>query len=169
MLHLDFHSGLGTFKECRLLSVEPAGSLRGLWLAARFGPERVEAVGAGVTARSTARGSMGNWLNSTLNGQGRIYAFLAPEFGTYSGIRVFEALRDENRVQRHARHQAYERIKERLVEVFCPASRAWREAVVKKGLELIGRAIEVCQDKKWETSGMPEQVAAADGVRDHGS
>ena len=169
VLHLDFHSGLGTFKECRLLSVEPAGSLRGLWLAARFGPERVEAVGAGVTARSTARGSMGNWLNSTLNGQGRTYAFLAPEFGTYSGIRVFEALRDENRVHCHARHQAYERIKERLVEVFCPASRAWREAVVKKGLELIGRAIEVCQDKKWETSGMAEQVAAADGGRDHGS
>jgi hypothetical protein len=155
VLHLDFHSGLGRFKECRLLSVEPAGSPRSLWLAERFGPERVEAIGAGVAARTTARGNMGNWLTATLNGLGRNYAFLTPEFGTYSGIRVFEALRDENRVHRHPGHRAYERIKARLVEVFCPASTVWRKAVVNKGLELIGQAIEVCQDEKWEASVMP--------------
>jgi hypothetical protein len=162
VLHLDFHSGLGAFEECRLLSVEVAGSPRGEWLAKRFAPERVEAIGAGIAARSTARGSMGNWLTTTRNGQGRTYAFLAPEFGTYSGIRVFEALRDENRVHRHQGHRAYERIKKRLVEVFCPASGGWREAVVKKGLQLISRATEVCQDERWEVSGMPEPDAAPD-------
>ena len=56
----------------------------------------------------------------------------------------------------------YHRIKERLVEVFCPASIAWREAVVQKGLELISRAIEVCQDEKWEANSVPEPAVAAD-------
>jgi hypothetical protein len=42
------------------------------------------------------------------------------------------------------------RIKQRLVEVFRPARMAWRTAVVQQGLELIGRAIDPCQDETWE-------------------
>ncbi|HYM07015.1 MAG TPA: DUF2817 domain-containing protein [Terriglobales bacterium] len=148
VLHLDFHSGLGRFGVCRLLSVEPTGSPRGRWLAQRFAPRRVEPIGEGV-APNTARGTMGLWLNRTLGAE-RLYAFLAPEFGTYCAIRVFEALRDENRVHRRPEHPAYEKIKTRLVEVFCPKSAAWREAVVKEGLDLIRKAAEVCQDESWE-------------------
>jgi hypothetical protein len=151
ILHLDFHSGLGQFAECMLLVVEPLGSPRGQWLVERFAPRRVQAIGDGVS-RSTPRGGMGHWLNAALNRQGRTYAFLAPEFGTFSGIRVFEALREENRVHRYPGHRAYERIKRRLVEVFYPATPAWQDSVVREGRELIGRAIEVCQDEKWEAT-----------------
>src|SRR5262249_40200950 len=96
-------------------------------------------------------GSMGDWLSATRNGQGRTYAFLAPEFGTYSAVRVFEALRDENRARHHPGHPTTnERIKQRLIEVFCPASMAWRETVVQQGIALFGRAIDACQDEDWE-------------------
>lgn len=151
VLHLDVHSGLGRFATCALLSVEPADSPRGRWLAARFG-RRVETVGAGVAARTVVRGSMAHWLSATLAQSGRVYAFLGPEFGTYPGVRVFGALREENRAHRFPDHPAYDRTKERLVEMFCPQSARWRDAVVATGLALIDRAVQVCQDDVWESA-----------------
>jgi hypothetical protein len=159
VLHLDFHSGLGRFAQCQLFSIEPVDSPRGKWLVARFGT-RVVDIDAPTRVR---RGTICSWLNATQNQSGRCYAFLAPEFGTFGPLRVFKSLREENRVHRFPAHRAYERLHQDLVEVFCPASVCWREAVVEEGLALIARALQVYQDETWEIMPVSrqEQVVGA--------
>src|SRR3954447_21156193 len=56
------------------------------------------------------------------------------------------ALRAENRAHFFARRdsRSYRWAEQQLVEVFCAAGRAWREAVVEKGVALIEQALKVC-------------------------
>lgn len=136
-VHLDLHSGLGTWGQEQWLIDDVAGSPRAEWATRHFGPN-VRASDDRVVYR--AQGTMTSDLRSRL--LECEYLGITAEFGTYSGMRVLGALRAENRANFYATPEsaAYERAKRQLVETFAPASVAWRETAVTGALALIERA-----------------------------
>jgi len=156
IIHLDLHTGLGAFGECKLLVEDVRGSARERWAAANFGPE-VEATD-GTTAYQ-ARGDIGVYFETTL---GARYRCLTVEFGTYNGTHMLWALRAENRAHWYARpgsgiHRWARRI---LKEAFVPASPWWRRKSVGDGVRIIDRALQVAGT---ERSANSEQPAIASG------
>ncbi len=140
VVHIDFHSGLGRFARYKLLLVEPGDSPRLPWYQRHFGATHCETLGDPAGVAYAARGVMGAWLGENLGD--RNYRFLAPEFGTHSLLRVLAALRAENRAHFYSdpASRAYRAAKRELLECFCPASGAWRRAVVEKGVQIIHEA-----------------------------
>ncbi len=60
-------------------------------------------------------------------------------------ISVVEALRAENRAHFFSppNHPSRDWTRQRLIEVFAPADKGWRDVVVSQGLDLVERAIAV--------------------------
>jgi hypothetical protein len=139
VLHLDLHSGLGLFGEYRLLIPDAPESANATWLRERFG-EVIEPAASGDTAYH-AHGVMGNYFQQRF--ADRAYRFVTAEFGTYPPIRVLGVLRAENHAHHRGRpgSRVYEWAKRELVEMFCPANRAWRRRVLQQGVELIERSL----------------------------
>jgi len=63
--------------------------------------------------------------------------FIGQEFCTYSGVRVLQALREENRWHHYGRGSLDHPVKRRLKHVFCPDDPTWQAAVLRRGRELI--------------------------------
>jgi len=130
---IDVHTGLGKFAEDSLL-VEPQhfAELRKI-----FGP--------GVTAlqpdqRSAYRVEGG--LQSMIF---RVFSnaiFIGQEFGTYSGVRVVHALREENRWHHYGKGTLDHETKRKLKEIFCPENESWRDSVLKRGHDLVLQALQ---------------------------
>jgi hypothetical protein len=146
VLHIDLHTGLGKSGTYQLLVDAPPESLRVRSLCRQFGAEHVSAnrlaEGAGKSGVIYAsRGTWEKWCLATF--ADRSYNFATAEFGTYSGPRVIAALRAENRAYHFAERNdlAYEWTRAAVVEAFAPCSVAWRERVVKQGIEIIDRAL----------------------------
>jgi len=93
----------------------------------------------GGTAYKT-KGDLAQWTSEMMKATN--YYYLAAEFGTYSIIRVLGALRRENQAYFYARDRTsiYKAAQAKLLECFCPASRAWRESVLEQGMTIIRQA-----------------------------
>jgi hypothetical protein len=85
------------------------------------------------------------------------YRFATAEFGTYSPLRVFQALLDE--LHWHSKlgttspdHWS----RRRLNEVFVPRSRKWRANTLGAGISLIGRAANAL----WHSASLPQPKIA---------
>lgn len=138
-VHLDFHTGLGSFGSYKLLIEEDLGEPEGRWWLKWFLKDEVEACVSARTAYVT-RGAFGPWCQSHLPRSQ--YQFATAEFGTYSPMRVLAAIVAENRaywcgLQEDPR---YAWAKQRLMDVFVPRDDYWRDHCVRQGLELIQRA-----------------------------
>jgi Protein of unknown function (DUF2817) len=141
VVHLDYHTGLGRWGECKLLLSELDSTENVEWWKAHFGAEHVvEANGA--KRAYEIRGGFGTWLQAQFP-ESR-YRFATAEFGTYSGMRVIRALADE--LHWHGKlgakfpdHQA----RSRLTEMFVPRNRQWRIVSLRRGVELIQRAAKL--------------------------
>src|SRR5262249_11177352 len=70
------------------------------------------------------------------------YLYMVAEFGTYGNIPMLAGLRQGNRADHRGQpgDKYAERAKERLRELFCPTSPAWRAKVLSEGMELVRRA-----------------------------
>jgi hypothetical protein len=68
--------------------------------------------------------------------------FVLQEFGTYSGIRVLNALRKENQWHHYGGGGLNNRAKRRMMDVFAPSSPSWREFVVTRGVSFCQRVID---------------------------
>jgi hypothetical protein len=145
--HLDFHTGLGKFGTYQLLLDLPDNHADVQWFRSLFGRHAISALPAasGVAQETkvySARGGFGSWCVSRF--ADRHYRFATAEFGTYSPARVLLALRQENRAHHWGvASERYTWTKRRLMEVFVPASAAWRQQVVGDGLQLICTALSV--------------------------
>lgn len=143
VLHLDFHTGLGAWASYALCVDLPVEHPRVAQLKSEFGADNVQSYDPkGVMYE--IRGALGSFLASRFpNTQ---YDCLLAEFGTYSPLRVLQAMRRENCVHLHARTNAAldARAKQELVEVFCPKADAWRETVVERALSVCDRALQLC-------------------------
>ena len=140
-VHVDLHSGLGSFGQHRLLLEESAASPNVEWYRDTFGAQLVEPLAHTGGTSYAASGTLGGWAVTHLS-ETR-YRFVNAEFGTYPIVRVLGALRAENRAHFFDRPgtRAHRRAKAELLECFCPQSNRWREQVVEQGLAIVDRAV----------------------------
>ena len=139
VVHLDFHTGLGRKGACKLLIDYPLNEMQRRWLTDWFGTDSFEACDSNGIAYD-ARGGFGRWCMS--RALAPHYLFACAEFGTYGPVQVLSGLRAENQAHHWSTPKAAStiRAKQRLKELFCPASSAWRSQVVQRGLDLVSRA-----------------------------
>ena len=141
VVHLDFHTGLGPMGTYKLLIDNPLTESQRNRLTDWFGADSFEASDASSIAYE-ARGGFGRWCAA--ESLVPDYLFACAEFGTYSPLQVLAGLRTEN--QAHHWHTpsaaGTRRAKQRLKELFCPASETWRKQVLHKSLDLIARTVQ---------------------------
>jgi hypothetical protein len=141
VLHVDLHSGRGKFGTYALCADMPVASARFADLQRIFGVKAVEGFDASGVLYEV-RGGLGAWLAARF--QPARYDCVLAEFGTYSGLRVLSALRNENRAHHYAPADSprRERAKRQLFEAFCPRSPRWRTQVVDSALGVLDRAFD---------------------------
>jgi hypothetical protein len=139
VVHLDFHTGLGRKGACKLLIDYPLNATQRRWLTDWFGTDSFEACDSNGISYD-ARGGFGRWCVS--RGLAPSYLFACAEFGTYGPVQVLAGLRAENQAHHWSTPHATStvRAKERLAELFCPASESWRSQAVDAGRALVDRA-----------------------------
>lgn len=92
----------------------------------------------------------------------RRYLFAVAEFGTYSSLRVLNALRRENaavqsceasiqkdgnsRLSENAKKASMQQEKQGLLEAFCPSSEQWRQKVLAGAAEIIERMLKLLEE-----------------------
>jgi len=136
MTHLDFHTGLGRWADCRLLIDAAESEANSKWFRSCSPSYDVECASENRTAY-TARGSFGPWMKQVLFPQAR-YRYAAAEFGTYRPVRVLHALVDELRTHFSCQPNdgRYRRAKKLIRETFVPESVSWRQTASSRGIEL---------------------------------
>lgn len=152
VVHLDFHTGLGSKGTWKLLIDYRLNERQRTWLTEWFGAGSFEECDASSIAYD-ARGGFGRWCIS--RGLAPEYLFACAEFGTYGPIQVLAGLRAENQAHHWGTPSAPStvRAKERLKELFCPAAEAWRSQVLEQSVELVGRALRGLFELPPATSG----------------
>jgi hypothetical protein len=143
VLHIDFHTGLGASGSYALCVDLPMESPRVRELRSELGAEYVQGFDTtGVLYE--IQGGLGSWLEQRF--ANTLYDCVLAEFGTYHSLKVLAAMRRENRAHFYAPHGSSTRraAKARLLEVFCPASAAWRTKVLNEGLHIVQRALAAC-------------------------
>jgi hypothetical protein len=135
-IFIDVHTGLGKFAQDMLL-VEQADyeHLRNL-----FG-ERVTALQPEDTSAYRIEGGIESMLFRVFSNIRPI--FIGQEFGTYSGIQVLHALREENRWHHYGAGTLDHYTKRNLKETFCPSNERWRSAVLARGSALLKQAMRL--------------------------
>jgi hypothetical protein len=140
VVHLDFHTGLGSWADCQLLVSESEGLDSCAWWLEHFDQGLVTKMKS-FTRAYEVRGGFGPWLRALF--PDCLYRYTTAEFGTYSPMRVIGALADElhwhgelgTNVPEHASRR-------RLAETFVPRSRSWRAKTLHTAIALVRRAAD---------------------------
>ena len=142
VVHIDFHTGLGARGEYKLFVDHPWGSEGVNALSAAFGADRVEPWEPKQGTSYAIRGGLGTWCKARLPHVD--YDVLAAEFGTVHVLRVIAALHNENRATQWGGpdHPTLQGTREGLRDTFAPPERAWRDAVIPRGLGIVQQAID---------------------------
>lgn len=140
VMHLDFHTGLGAMGTWKLLIDYKLTLLERTVLTECFGPDSFEANDDSDIAYD-ARGGFGHWCVAQQFAPK--YVFACAEFGTYSPVKVLAGLRAENQAHHWGKREdaATLKAKQRLKELFCPASAAWRQTVIEESLKLVDNSL----------------------------
>jgi predicted deacylase len=155
VVHLDFHTGLGRWADCKLLLSEYDTADNTAWWRAHFGAAQVVAANDSA-GRYQIRGGFGTWLKAQF--PKCRYRFATAEFGTYSPMRVIGALANE--LHWHAKLGTQfpdHRARRRLTETFAPRSRRWRTRSLETGHALVQRAATAL----WPTVHSPAELCTA--------
>lgn len=139
VIHVDIHTGLGSWGSYKLLIDDQEGSPECGWWLEHFGAERVEVCQRTETAYP-ARGSLGPWLRQRF--PHLRYHYTTLEFGTYKPKKVMDALMAETRAFNCGllADPRYEWTRRNLMEIFVPADPAWRHHSVRQALEVLKEA-----------------------------
>lgn len=160
VVHTDLHTGLGKFATHKLLMAGVPNADHLKWCQQQFGEDRVEVPldEKGTSYRSN--GTMGRWLHHHFNAIDFTY-FLA-EFGTYPPVKVLKAVCADNRAYLYGQpgSRVYRRIKARLLECFCPASRKWRTTCLTDGVDLVDEAIQAASRANTFAQAAPDSPDA---------
>lgn len=140
VIHIDVHTGLGSYGDYQLLPTEPleAATLRQLrkW----FGDRAIIGSTNPASVNYSASGSVRE-LSTRVFASARVYA-LTLEFGTFAPLRVLQALRRENWLHHHGGDSVFSRkIKAELLQCFCPRAARWRNALLSQGLSVLQQAL----------------------------
>jgi len=134
VIAVDVHTGIGDYAE-DILIVQPDDFAT---LHSMFG-ERVVPPDPRNTDAYPVRGSLDTMFSRAMP-KARVFA-ITQEFGTYNPTKVLHALREENRWHHYGGGTIEHATKETLKETFCPQDEVWREAVLKRGGELLKQAL----------------------------
>jgi hypothetical protein len=132
VIAIDAHTGIGDYAEDMLI-VPPDDFAA---LHSMLG-ERVVSPDPKKTDAYPVRGALDTMFARVLP-KAQIFA-VTQEFGTYSPTKVLHALREENRWHHYGSGTIEHRTKETLKETFCPQDEVWRDAVLKRGGELLNQ------------------------------
>lgn len=150
VVHLDFHTGLGTWTEAQLLVSESEGVDNCAWWDANYGQPFVRQMKSHTKAYEV-RGGFGPWLRALF--PACRYRYATAEFGTYSAMRVMGALADELRWHFELGDETFGHAsRRRLSETFVPHSRSWRAKTLTTALGWVHHAAETL----WPTA-QPQQ------------
>ena len=137
LVAIDVHTGLGRFGEDRLLVSDAATQFA-------FGgrASSPDAKDIGYRPRGAQEGMYFRMFPAAQ------VCFAVQEFGTRHPLTVLAALRAENRCHHYGVDGSPEnrRAKQRLLEVFCPSDKRWREQILKRGREVIAQALALAFD-----------------------
>jgi hypothetical protein len=136
VIAIDVHTGLGKYGVDALLAETQLDRLGTI-----FG-ERVIAANL-HTGGYAAWGTLGGMVQRVAPAADVL--FVTQEFGTYPAVRVVHALREENRWHHYGAGALNHPTKRMLKRTFCPDDPSWREAVLKRGQELISQAVSQLQ------------------------
>ena len=136
VVHLDFHTGLGRNGSWKLLLDYAPTSDQIERLDSWFGPASYEVNDPSGTAYD-ACGGFGRWCVS--NAKSVDYLFACAEFGTFGPVSVLAGLRRENQLHHWGaeRPELVRSARQRLAELFCPASPVWRRKVIDDSIQLV--------------------------------
>ena len=130
ILLLDFHTGLG---KRGTYEIYPCGTKDVSWCSKHFNSNV-------VASPYNVDGDFETWFKK--QDLANSVRSIVVEFGTHHVLRVLSALRDENRLHHFSRDVAIDdRVKQKLLESFCPKSASWRQSSVRQGLTIISQAI----------------------------
>ncbi len=137
VLHIDLHTGLGRYGQLRLLCGNKESAATRDWYEQTFSHETVESLNANSGTAYPVNGQFGDWLQSQFSGID--YRFIGAEYGTYSVLKVLDALRAENRYHFYGNPQSndYVNSKRTLIECFCPADVEWRRQVLSNAVSVV--------------------------------
>lgn len=137
---IDVHTGLGPWGEAELITeLEPQDPVyaRGrAWYGGAFRSTR-----AGESVSAPLSGVIESGLTEEADPASEFTPFTA-EFGTVTADRIFWALRADNWLHHHGTpdSERAQAIRSELLEVFRPADRKWRRALLDVGFEIVRKA-----------------------------
>jgi hypothetical protein len=135
VLVLDLHTGLGSFGIQSLLAEADMSPGRAAQLGQMLG---IRVQGGGGKANPggfSTRGSLAGAVRRCLAQSNT--EFFTVEHGTYPGLKLVHALREENRWHHYGDGSTAHSSKQRLAEVFAPADEHWRNRVLAAGERLL--------------------------------
>ncbi|HTD44646.1 MAG TPA: M14 family metallopeptidase [Bryobacteraceae bacterium] len=136
---IDVHTGLGAFgQDCLLVDATEQRSAACHAMQAAFG-DPVQRSNSEESVAYKVRGAQESMYFRLFPGA-EVY-FATQEFGTYRAIAVLAALRAENRWHHYGGGSVRHPTKVRLREVFGPDRFDWREAVLRRGRQVIRQAL----------------------------
>jgi Protein of unknown function (DUF2817) len=150
VLWLDFHTGLGDFAACELITGALKDSDEYL-LANQVWAEGVKSAQSGESISATLNGLLDRGLIGTFPPTTKV-AFAFPEYGTYEPRRVMDAICADNWLQQHGQPRDSQdpftvALRRECLEMFRPDSREWEHRVVAHGANLVKKAITHLQTK----------------------
>ncbi|HYF59613.1 MAG TPA: DUF2817 domain-containing protein [Burkholderiaceae bacterium] len=142
VLWLDFHTGLGEFGDCELVTGAAPDS-DCYRFSTEVWPGWIKSATGGESVSTPLNGLLDRGLEAALPAGCR-FAFGFPEYGTYEPVRMISAMRSDNWLHAHgdpddARGRA---IGAEVREVFSPASADWRRRTVETGLGLVAQGLD---------------------------
>lgn len=141
VIWLDFHTGLGDFAACELITGAPVADA-GYAFSQQVWPAGVKSAAGGESVSTPLNGLLDRGLAAALPAGAR-FAFAYPEYGTWEPMRVIRAMRADNWLAHHGdRRDATGRaIEAGMLEAFRPDSRDWERRVVESGVTLVAQAL----------------------------
>lgn len=141
LVAIDIHTGLGRFGAMTVFADRATAPERARRIGRLLGEPVVGAEAAARGGGYLTRGSLDMCMREALPVASA--DCLTVEFGTYPGIAMLHALREENRWHHFGEGTLTHPAKQRLRAAFCPDSERWRAAVLERGTRLLERAIDL--------------------------
>jgi hypothetical protein len=148
VLWLDFHTGLGAFGDCELVTgaVPDSDCYR---FSVDVWPGWIKSATSGESVSTPLNGLLDRGVEPALPAGCR-FAFGFPEYGTYDPMRMIRAIRADNWLHAHGdpSDATGRAIRDEILEVFRPASPDWRRRVVETGARLVEQGLARLPDAR---------------------
>jgi hypothetical protein len=142
LIGIDVHTGLGPFGVDTLLVKDAPGSSAFDTLRTTYG-SRVSPLEPDAGPAYKAKGTFDTIFRQALPDAD--VHFVVQEFGTYHAVRVFRALRTENRRHFYGDGRLDRVAESELAEMFAPRDERWRGSVLERGRAAIEAALRLTE------------------------